>query len=408
MTETATTTANERQSDFDPLDPEFIADPHRILNRVRATCPVAHSDQFGGFWALTKRSDIVEAAKQSDLFINSVLHIISGRTVAGLHTRPLMHSDRPEHTWFRDVMMPVLNGSIGAEVLPAIEAEAKRLVAAMVTAGSADLVTEYAGPLMGYAVTRIFHVDQMSGTEFDKWTRQYVYGGQINDRALVEEANEKLYSAAQALVEDRRSNPRDPENDMATALIQATNPSGEPLDPDKVVGAIRQPFLIVWLATSHSLGNMLQRLLEDQDLQTTLRDNPELIDRSVDEFLRMDMPQLGFGRSLARDAEFAGVHMKEGDPVALVFPSANRDPDVFENPDQFVIGRSPNPHLTFGAGIHSCPGKSIARELIRVSLEAIINGTGSLTATGDIEKECWPFRAPLTLPTALGAKPADD
>lgn len=390
-------------SAFDPLDPEFVEDPHRVLNEVRARCPIAHSDQFGGFWALTRRSDVVEAAKRSDDFVNSVLHIVSGRKHGAGHARPLMHCDQPEHTWFRSAMVPVLGGPLPADIVPEMEAEAARLVSEVVAAGEADLVRSYAGPLMGYAITKIFAVDGVSAAEFDKYARQYVDGGQINDRAMVEEAHEALVSYATRLVEDRRKNPRDPKRDLATALVQATTPTGEPLDPEKVIGAIRQPFLIVWLATSHSLGNMIQRLLLDQDLQRTLRESPELIDASVDEFLRMDMPQLGFGRTTSRDLELNGVHMKAGDVVAFVFPSANRDPEVFENPEEFRIGRSPNPHLTFGAGIHSCPGKGMARDLIRIALTAIITGTGSLEQAGPIKKECWPFRAPLSLPTRATA-----
>lgn len=396
----------ESKSAFDPLAPEFIEDPHRVLDEVRSTCPIAHSDQFGGFWALTRRRDVVEAAKRSDDFINSVLHIVSGRKKGAGHTRPLMHSDQPEHTWFRAAMVPVLGGPIGKEIVPDMEAEAERLVREVVGAGETDLVRSFAGPLMGYAITRIFSIDHVTAAEFDKYARQYVEGGQINDDDMVQEAHAALYGYAADIVEDRRKHPRDPERDLATALVQATTPAGEPLDPEKIVGAIRQPFLIVWLATSHSLGNMLQRLLLDQELQRTLRANPELISASVEEFLRMDMPQLGFGRTTTHDMEFGGAELKEGDAVALVFPSANRDPEVFENPNEFRIGRSPNPHLTFGAGIHSCPGKGIARDLIRIALEAIITGTGALEVAGPIDKECWPFRAPLTLPTKVTAPAA--
>ncbi|MEW2355798.1 cytochrome P450 [Spirillospora sp. NPDC029432] len=405
MTNQAEAAESARQSVFDPLDPDFIADPHRVLGDVRTSCPVAYSDRFGGFWALTRRRDVVEAAKRHDVFINSVLHIISGRTGAPAHTRPLMHSDQPEHTWFRAAMMPVLGGPIGPEIEPDLRAEAERLVAVMAGRAEVDLVRDFCGPLMAFAITRIFGMEDVDPAEFDRWNRQYVDGGQDDDREAVLEAHEHLVAIAEALLADRRAHPRDPSRDLATALIRARTPDGDPLDPQKIVGAVRQPFLIVWLATSHSLGNMLQRLLVDRGLQETLRERPELIDASVDEFLRLDMPQLGFGRTPAHDVEFAGVRMRKDEPVALVFPAANRDPEVFEDPDEFRIGRSPNPHLAFGAGVHSCPGKGIGRNLILIALESIINGTAGMEPCGEIVQETWPFRAPRTLPARLVGQP---
>lgn len=404
MTTQAQAAKSARPSVFDPLDPDFIADPHRVLSDVRASCPVAHSDQFGGFWALTRRRDVVEAAKRHDVFINSVVHIVSGRRGGPAHTRPLMHSDQPEHTWFRAAMLPVLSGPIGSEIEPDLRAEAKRLVAVIAGRAEVDLVRDFCGPLMAFAITKIFGMEDVDPAEFDRWNRQYVDGGQVDDREAVLEAHEHLVALAEALVEDRRAHPRDPSRDLATALIQARTPDGDPLDPQKIVGAVRQPFLIVWLATSHSLGNMLQRLLVDRDLQDTLREQPGLIDASVEEFLRLDMPQLGFGRTPAHDVDFAGVHMRANEPVALVFPAANRDPEVFEEPDEFRIGRSPNPHLTFGAGVHSCPGKGIGRNLILIALESIINGTADMDLCGEIDQETWPFRAPRTLPARIEAR----
>ncbi|MFF4835199.1 cytochrome P450 [Streptomyces sp. NPDC001315] len=404
MSDHAGVVGTGQESDFDPMDPEFTEDPHRFLHEMRSKCPVAHSSQWGGFWALTRRRDVVEAAKQNDLFVNSVLHIMTKpRAGAPVHNRPLMHVDQPEHTWFRDAMAPVLSGPVEAEIMLAVRAEAERLVAATVESDDVDLVRDYCGPLMAFTVTKVFAMDDVDPADLDRWCRMYVHGGQPGHQnpAEVAEAHENLQRVAAELIADRRANPRDPSRDLATALVQARRPDGQPLDPEKVVGAVRQPMLIVWLATSHSLGNMLQRLLLDQELQSTLRGNPALIAESVEEFLRLDMPQLGFARTAAKDLEFAGVRMKERDPVALVFPAANRDPEVFENPDEFRIGRSPNPHLTFGAGIHSCPGKNIARPVVLAALESVINGTGSLELTGTVEKEHWPFRAPLTLPARV-------
>lgn len=390
--------------DFDPLAPEFIADPHKALHQLRDTAPLARSERWGGFWAATKRSDVVAIAKNHKRFVNSVTHIVPGG-MAG-KTRPLMHADQPEHTDFREAMLPVFNGPIGERIAPDIRAHAEKLVRGMVLKGTADLERDFGGPLMAYALTRFYGMDDVAPEDLDRWLHQYVKGGQKRDEAMVAEAHAGLLKVAVGLVEDRTRNPRDPETDLTTALLQA-RPHGMPLDHEKLIGAVRQPFVIVWLATSHSLGNMLTRLVEDTTLQETLRRNPELIAESLEEFLRLDMPQLGFARTADGEVEYGGKVIRDREPVALVFPAANRDPEVFESPDEFRIGRSPNPHLTFGAGIHSCPGKNIARAIVLAALESVITGTGGFSLRGEIEREHWPFRASRSIPVDIAATRTD-
>ena len=137
------TTAGELASDFDPLAPGFVEDPHHALHELRQQCPVAYSDRWGGFYALTRRADVVAAAKQHRQFINSVLHIVPGGMAH--NTRPLMHSDQPEHSHFKAAMLPVFNGPHGAEIAPSVRAYAEQLVAGLLARGEADLVRDYAG-----------------------------------------------------------------------------------------------------------------------------------------------------------------------------------------------------------------------------------------------------------------------
>lgn len=319
--------SQDNMVDFDPMSPEFIQDPHSVLHKLRDEAPIARSDRWGGFWAVTKRSDVVALAKNHKQFLNSVTHIVPGG-MAG-KTRPLMHADQPEHTDFREAMLPVFNGPLGDRLAPEVRAHAEELVAGMVARGTADLERDYAGPLMAYTLTRFYGMEGVDPKDLDRWLHQYMEGGQKREQGTVSEAHVALMKVATDLVEDRKANPRDPETDLVTALLQA-RPHGRPLDEEKLLGAVRQPFVIVWLATSHSLGNMLTRLVEDVALQDTLRRNPELIPEALEEFLRLDMPQLGFARTSAGDFEYKGKLFKDKEPIALVFPAANRDPEVFE------------------------------------------------------------------------------
>lgn len=399
------------ESDFDPMSPEFIAHPMAELEKVRANSPVAHSRTWGGFWALVNRDDIVEAGRNQAQFRNFPRHVVPGNLTS--NTRPLMHVDQPEHTVFKNPIQEVLGSeSLKAEVSERVQRRAKELVAGLVKDGSGNLCRGYAERLMGEAIVSVFQIDDVTGDEFDDAVYNYTTAGQSAAVKGEESSKEKMHSynrwledVARRLLADRRENPRDPSSDFASALVKLKE-EGQTSDEEKLVGAIRQPFVIVWLATSHALANMFLRLMRDTELQQKLRENPELIAESVDEFLRMDQPQLGFARTAYEDYEIGGRTIEAGAPVALVFPAANRDPKYFEDPQTFKIGRSPNPHLAFGVGIHSCPGKNIARNIVEIALYELITGTGNLkleVPAEDLPREHWPFRAPLALPTEITA-----
>ncbi|ASN53368.1 hypothetical protein CGQ25_15740 [Sinomonas sp. R1AF57] len=399
------------ESDFDPMTPEFISRPVEALDDLRATRPVAHSTNWGGFWALLNRDDVVAAGRNHGQFRNFPRHVVPGNLTS--NTRPLMHVDQPEHTVYRTPIQEVLNSeALRAEVVDVVRARARTLVAELVANGSGDLCRGYAQPLMGQAIVSVFHIEDVTGDEFDDVVHEYTTSGQSaavvgrdEDRDKMFAYNRWMEDVAQRLLDDRRLAPRDPATDLATALV-ALEADGRAPDEAKLIGALRQPFVIVWLATSHALANMFLRLLTDRGLQRRLREEPDLIAASVDEFLRMDQPQLGFARTASEEIEIGGRTIEAGAPVALVFPAANRDPKYFDDPHTFRIGRSPNPHLAFGVGIHSCPGHKIAKAIVEVALTELITGTGDLDLSvdrADLPLEHWPFHAPLALPTGVGA-----
>jgi len=393
------------ESDFDPMTDEFTADQHRGLKKLREQTPVAYSSQFGGFWALTRRADLVKAARNHEQLINSILHTVP-HGLAG-NTRPLMHSDQPEHTIYKDVIQRVLGSDeLRDRVVREVRQRAKELIARIAEKGTGDLSIEFADPLMGFAITSIFNIDEVTGDEMDQTIRDYVVGGQVREAELAQNASATMFRITKNLLADRRENPRDPSSDLATALVQA-HEAGILTDEEKVLGAQRQPLVIVWLATAHTLTNIFRRLLTDHELTAKLRNDPGLIAQSVDEFLRMDQPQIGFARSSTVDLEFGGRQIPAGSAIALVFPAGNRDPEVFEDPETFIIGRTPNPHLAFGHGIHSCPGKHIALGMVQAVIEELFAGTADFELSIPVEEipnEHWPFRSSLSLPVTVQAR----
>ncbi len=126
----------------------------------------------------------------------------------------------------------------------------------------------------------------------------------------------------------------------------------------------------------------------------------------LEELLRIYAPNQGFARTATHDVELRGRTIREGEMVALVLPSANRDPEVFDDPESFRLGRSPNPHLAFGHGPHKCAGTAVARSELRIALEELLARTASFQRAGEPEMLGWPVYGPETLPLTLTRSPS--
>jgi cytochrome P450 len=149
---------------------------------------------------------------------------------------------------------------------------------------------------------------------------------------------------------------------MANDLLAAD------VDEETTVGAIRLMISAGHDSTTSALGISILRIAENDELQARLRRDPGLLPAAADEFMRHETPVQAMVRYPVRDVELAGRQLRPGEPVELVWASANRDPDAFAEPEQCVIDRSPNKHLVFGVGIHKCIGMPLAQLELRVAL----------------------------------------
>lgn len=389
------------ESDFDPLTPETFDSPYDEYRRLREHCPVAHSTAWGGFWALTKHDDVVAAASDSKTFITSVQNVVP--KVAFTGRRPPLHLDPPEHTPYRRALAPLLSERRVALLEPVIREICRDLLQAMVAKGGGDIVAEFSAPMPIATFANWMNLEADAIAELTRVGRDYNIAVQSNDLDETKRSSLLLYDMARALVDDRKAHPLPPDEDATSALLAASI-DGEPLPEEMIVGTIRQVLVVGIIAPSVTIGSMVVHLSRDRGLQCTLRQDPSLIPAAVEELLRLYTPYRGFARTAVHDVEIRGTTIPGGEPIAVVYASANRDAEVFEEPDTFCLDRANmKDSVAFGRGPHACVGAALARLELKVALEELLAAAASFSLAGEPVQTRFPEIGALSVPIRFGA-----
>lgn len=386
-------------TDFDPLAPETFDSPHEDYRRLREQCPVAHSDAWGGFWMLTRHADVASVCSDFRTFVTSRQNVIP--KVAFTGRRPPLHLDPPEHTAYRRVIAPLLSESRVAELEPVIRAVSRELLQAMVDAGGGDIVAQFSAPMPIAAFANWMNLEPAAVTDLTRVGRAYNLAVQSNDIDETKRSSMILYDMARGLVEQRHAQPLPTESDVTSALL-AARVDGEPLPDEMIIGTIRQILVVGIVAPSVTIGAIVAHLGRDKALQQQLRTNPDLIPHAVEEFLRLYTPYRGFARTALRDVVIRGVTVPFGDPIAVNFAAANRDPDVFDEPDSFRLDRSNiKDSVAFGRGPHACVGASLAKLELRVALEELLACAPAFELTDEPRQTRFPEIGALSVSIAF-------
>lgn len=375
-------TPEQRTSDFDPLLPETFDSPYAVYAALRAHRPVAWSSAWGGFWALTKHADVARAASDYRTFINSVQNVVP--KVAFTGRRPPLHLDPPAHTPYRAALNPLLSERKVALLAPTVRRICSELLQPMLDRGHGNLCEDFSSRLPVHVFAEWMRIPHAMAEPLRRAGRAFNVAVQSNIEPVVKETSLALYEMARELIALRRREPQDPDEDPTTALLQARH-EGKPLPDELVVGCVRQVLVVGIIAPTVMIGSIGVHLSRDPALQERLRAHPGQIGAALEEFLRLYTPYRGFARTANRDIEIRGCPIRKGEPIALMYASANRDEEVFERADEFVPNR-PNigQSLAFGRGPHHCPGAGLARLELRIALEELLARTRSFQIAGPI------------------------
>lgn len=372
--------------DFDTQSREGFDDAHKEFARVRADHPVARSQDFGGFWAMLGYNELREVITDIDRFTTTSQNAIPKFAFTGV--RPPLHLDPPEHTSYRRVINHFFTPPKMRALEPVVRQCVTELIEPLIMQGSADVAREYAQKLPAHVFAEFFNLSVETSVEIKKVSGTYVDAIQVLDHDTVKSLSGRLYEISQDIIDERKVGNFSADEDLTQTLLEAEHEGG-PLPEGMVLGCVRQLIVTGMVAPSVFIGNMFVHLSRDPELQEHLRANPDDIPAAVEEFLRLYNPYRGMARTARHDTEISGQPVQAGDPIALVYTAANRDPKVFDEPDTFQLHRENiTQHISFGRGTHSCPGAPLARMMFRITLEEALSRS-NFNLTGDPGMAKW-------------------
>jgi cytochrome P450 len=359
-------------SDFDILDPRYILDPSSIWSELRGRCPIAETERYGRTWMPVRYDDIARIAHDVEHFSSRDIAVITpNRELNPLQPimleAPPITSDPPVHTWARRLLLPSFGPSAIEAVTPVTRGLANDLIDVVIEAGEADVATAYAQHIPVRVIAQMLGIPPDDEGTFTGWAVTILQEGFTNlDKAMGSIVELITYFGERA-AERRAVAPGDRPQDVLTLLVEA-EVDGEPLTERHVIGSCFLLLLAGIDTTWSAIGSSLWHLAAHPEDQARLRAEPQLMSTALEEFLRFYSP-VTMARYVSDDVEFAGCPMRKGDKVLMTFPAGNRDPEMFEDPERFIIDRARNRHFAFGSGIHRCLGSNLARMELRVALE---------------------------------------
>ena len=383
--------------DFDVSANDSFDSVHRLHAELRNRCPVAHTDALGGFWAFTRYEDVVQVLSEPMTYITSVQNVVP--KVAFTGRRPPLHLDPPEHTPYRAALNPLLTAERVAYLEPDIRTICQQLLTPLVERGNGDICEDYASHLSVRVFARWMHLPDDMVDVLKRAGQAFIMAVRSAQADAMKSTSLELYNMARDLIALRKNTPLDPLLDPTTALLQARDANDQPFPDDMVIGTVRQVLVVGIVAPTVFIGSVCVHLARHPELQNQLRANPTLMPAALEEFLRLYTPYRGFARTPNRDVTVQGRKIPKGDPIALVYASANRDEAVFSNPEMFILDRDNiKDHIAFGRGAHYCAGAALARLELRIALETLLQMTSSIQLAGPVSSAPYPEVGTLSVP----------
>jgi cytochrome P450 len=387
-------------ADFDHTDDVWVDDPYPIWDELRQTCPVAHTERYGGAWLPTRHDDVAAIAYDTLRFTSRSVVVSEFRppvTFAPQGIAPPISSDPPFHQDARRMLLPIFSPQAVDKLEPSTRAYCDELIDAMRGRDIVDAAEEYAQHIPVRVIANMLGLPESDADAFRGFVNHVLEGVSLplEQRA---EGMLGLFTYMQGHIEDHIAHPRD---DLISFLLDSEL-EGKRLEPFHVARTIAL-LLIAGIDTTWSaIGASIWHLARTPADRERLVADPKLLPVAMEELLRAYAP-VTMARLVREDMDWNGCPMKADEWVLLPFPSANRDPAAFDRPNEVVIDREENRHAAFGLGIHRCVGSHLARMELRVALETWLDAFPSfeLAVPAAVRWSAGQVRGPRTLPVRI-------
>jgi cholest-4-en-3-one 26-monooxygenase len=378
--------------DIDLFNPEnFVAAvPHEAFRTLRRHAPVFwHKEANGpGFWAVTKYHDVVAVSRDPRTFSSAKQGVFTFDPLpADLERMQLMmlNMDPPKHTKLRALVNKGFTPRMVARLEPRLRAITNDIIDNVASKGHCDFVAEIAAELPLQAIAELMGIPLADRHMVFNWSNRLIGFDDPEFQASWDDARlaaAEMYMYANQLAAERRDRPGE---DLVSVLMNA-EVEGERLTELE----FDLFFLLLAVAGNETTRNLISggmlALLEHPEQHARLLANPYMVPTAVEEMLRWVSAVIEFRRTATRDTALRGQKIRAGDKVIIYYISANRDEDVFAEPDRFDVGRVPNDHLAFGIGEHFCLGSSLARLEIRVMFEELLRRLPEIQLAGPVDR----------------------
>jgi len=341
----------------DLLDPLlYQSNPHDVWAWMRANEPV-YRDEKNKLWGITRHADIMDVERRSSVFSSQGVY----RAVLSPGESNMIAQDDPRHRQQRMLVQPQLTHAGVATRTAEVEALVAELVAEAVSLGEFDVIELLAGQLPARLTARLLGFPEEMWPQLKSWSERLMRTDMRERDPLIMnefiDANREFLGAMMPIIEEVTACPR---NDFMSIWSHAEI-NGQKLPPEAIFHEVGLFIAGGAETTRTAISHGIRAFIDHPEQWEELAAKPELIDSAVEEVLRWVTPLNNFFRMALTDDVVGGQPIAAGDRIIMLYPSANRDESVFNDPFAFNIHRNPNPHLSFGFGTHLCIGANLAR-----------------------------------------------
>ncbi len=384
------TTVDADRSDrvHEPLTDEFMGvelsvdDPFPLYAELRARDGLTWN-ATQGFWVASRHADVMAVSTDPSTY-ESGRGILTFEIGAQYPTPPtMMHTDPPDHTRYRSLVQPAFGRRVVKTLDEATRDAAKELVDALPLDEPVDIVPPLAVPLPVQVIAQLLGLPEEQWHRVWDWSEASIPGTEIfNDPVRKEQLSTEMMSELMRLVGEARVAPKED----VIGQLASVEVDGDRLTDDELAMFLNQLLVAGNETTRNTISGGLVALAENPDQWARLVEDRSLVNSAVEEILRWTTAVIYFMRTAGKDVVLGGTAVSAGDPIVMIYASANRDPLEFgPTADAFDVGRSPNHHVAFGFGAHFCLGAALARLEVAAILDSLLDrGVTRLEMAGPV------------------------